>query len=63
MIKIEVNKSLDAALKNLKFKFDKSGIKKELSDRQAFEKPSVTRRLQKQKAAYRQKRSDEQNGG
>jgi small subunit ribosomal protein S21 len=61
MIKIEVTKSLDAALKILKIKYDKLGIKKELSDRQAYEKPSVTRRLQKQKAAYRQKKSDEGN--
>jgi small subunit ribosomal protein S21 len=60
MIRIEVDKSLDAALKKLKFKFDKSGIKKDLWDRQAYEKPSVTKRLQKQKAAYKQKRSDEQ---
>lgn len=63
MIKIEVTKSLDSAIKKLKFKFDKSGVKKELFDRQSYEKPCVTKRLQKQKAIYRQKKLDENESG
>lgn len=58
MIKITVNGSLDSALKKLKFKFDKSNVKKELNDRKEFKKPSVVRRELIQKAAYVQKRRD-----
>jgi small subunit ribosomal protein S21 len=58
MIKITVNGSLDSALKKLKFKFDKSNVKKELNDRKEFKKPSVVRRELIQKASYVQKRRD-----
>jgi small subunit ribosomal protein S21 len=57
MIKINVlkYKSLDQALKAYKQKHNKIGIVKELRDRQEFEKPSVTRRKEKLKAAYKEK--------
>ena len=45
MIKIKVEGgSLDSALKKLKFKFDKLKIRKELTDRKEFVKPSIERR-------------------
>jgi small subunit ribosomal protein S21 len=57
MIKIDVlkYKSLDQALKAYKQKHNRIGIVKELRDRQEFEKPSVTRRKEKLKAAYKEK--------
>lgn len=57
MIKIDVlkYKSLDQALKAYKQKHNRIGIVKELRERQEFEKPSVTRRKEKLKAAYKEK--------
>ena len=57
MIKIDVlkYKSLDQALKAYKQKDNRIGIVKELRKRQEFEKPSVTRRKEKLKAAYKEK--------
>ena len=57
MIKIDVlkYKSLDQALKAYKQKHNRIGIVKELRDRQEFKKPSVTRRKEKLKAAYKEK--------
>ena len=55
IINIKENESIDKALKRFKKKFEKTGVLKELRSRTAFEKPSVTRRTQVLKAAYRQK--------
>jgi small subunit ribosomal protein S21 len=54
-INVKENDSLEKALKKFKKKYEKTGVVKELRKRQAFEKPSVTRRMQKIKAAYKQK--------
>jgi small subunit ribosomal protein S21 len=40
-------------LKKYKKKYEKIGIMKELRSRQAFEKPSITRRMEIKRAAYR----------
>ncbi|TVR76726.1 MAG: 30S ribosomal protein S21 [Chitinophagaceae bacterium] len=47
--------SLEKALKKYKKKFEKAGFLKELRSRQTFTKPSVKRRNEVLKAAYRQK--------
>lgn len=52
-INVKDNENLDKALKKYKKKYEKIGIMKELRSRQAFEKPSVTRRMEIRKAAYR----------
>ncbi len=52
-INVKDNENLDKALKKYKKKYEKIGIMKELRSRQAFEKPSVTRRMEIKKAAYR----------
>lgn len=39
-------------LKKFKRKFEKTGVVKELRGRQAFEKPSVTKRKQTMRAIY-----------
>jgi len=53
-ISVKDNEKLDKSLKKYKKKFEKIGIMKELRSRQAFEKPSITRRMEVRKAAYRQ---------
>jgi small subunit ribosomal protein S21 len=55
IINIKENESIDKALKRFKKKFDKTGAVRELRARQAFTKPSVKRRDQIIKAAYKQK--------
>ena len=61
IINIKENESIDKALKRFKKKFEKTGVLKELRARTAFEKPSVTRRTQVLKAAYRQKQYATEN--
>jgi small subunit ribosomal protein S21 len=51
----ESHKNLEKALKVLKNKMFKIGIVKELRERQTFEKPSVKKRLQKEKAIRKSK--------
>jgi small subunit ribosomal protein S21 len=46
--------SLDKALKKYKKKFEKAGTLKQLRYRQAFTKPSVARRTEVLKAAYKE---------
>lgn len=63
MIKVTVkeNESIERALKRFKKKLDKGGIFKEFRNRQYYTKPSVERRHQVVRAAYReQMRSQEQ---
>lgn len=46
--------SIDKSLKKYKKKFEKAGILKELRSRQHFTKPSVERRTEVLRAAYKQ---------
>ena len=62
-INVKENDSLEKALKKFKKKYEKTGVVKELRKRQAFEKPSVTRRMQKIKAAYKQKMQTQEMQG
>lgn len=55
IINLKENESIEKALKRFKKKFEKTGILKELRARTAFEKPSVRRRSEIIRAAYRQK--------
>jgi len=52
IIPVKEGENIDRALKKLKRKFEKTGILKELRERQKFTKPSVTRREQVKKAIY-----------
>jgi small subunit ribosomal protein S21 len=54
IVNVKENESIDKALKRFKKKFEKTGVLKELRARTAFEKPSVTRRTQIIRAAYRE---------
>lgn len=53
IVPIKENESIDKALKKFKKKFEKTGAVKQLRYRQAFEKPSVTRRTEVKKAVYK----------
>lgn len=52
--------SIDKALKTYKKKFEKSGVLRELRNRQSFTKPSVKRRSVILKAAYKQQLTSNQ---
>lgn len=53
-IDLKKEKSLDSALKNLKYKFSNQKTKEELTKRGEFTKKSVKRRNQIRDARYRQ---------
>ena len=54
LINLKENDTIDKALKKYKKKFEKTGVVKELRERQQFFKPSVKRRKQLIKARYKQ---------
>ena len=54
LINLKKNDTIDKALKKYKKKFEKTGVVKELRERQQFTKPSVKRRKQLIKARYKQ---------
>ncbi|MFZ6009859.1 MAG: 30S ribosomal protein S21 [Bacteroidota bacterium] len=54
IVNVKENESIDKALKRFKKKFEKTGVLKELRARTSFEKPSVRRRNQIIRAAYRE---------
>ncbi len=61
VVNVKENESIEKALKRFKKKFDKTGVIRELRSRQHFEKPSITRRSEVIRAAYRQKMRDLEN--
>ncbi|MBR4441407.1 MAG: 30S ribosomal protein S21 [Bacteroidales bacterium] len=60
IVPIKEGENIERALKKFKRKFEKTGVVKELRDRQAFTKFSVRRREQLLKAIYIQKLQREQ---
>jgi small subunit ribosomal protein S21 len=52
VIPIKEGENIERALKKFKRKFEKTGVVKELRNRQAYTKPSVTKRQQRLKAIY-----------
>jgi len=54
IVNVKENESIDKALKRFKKKFEKTGVLKELRARTAYEKPSVRRRNEIIRAAYRE---------
>jgi small subunit ribosomal protein S21 len=61
VVNVKENESIEKALKRFKKKFDKTGVIRELRRRQAFEKPSITRRTEVIKAAYKQRMQEQEN--
>jgi small subunit ribosomal protein S21 len=52
IVPVKEGENIDRALKKLKRKFEKTGVVKELRERQKFTKPSVKRREEVLKAVY-----------
>ena len=52
IVPVKEGENIDKALKKLKRKVEKTGVLKELRNRQKFTKPSVVRREQRLKAIY-----------
>ncbi|MEG2177826.1 MAG: 30S ribosomal protein S21 [Bacteroidales bacterium] len=52
IVPIKEGENIERALKKLKRKFEKTGVIKELRERQKFTKPSVLAREQRLKAIY-----------
>ncbi|HEY0742117.1 MAG TPA: 30S ribosomal protein S21 [Chryseosolibacter sp.] len=61
IVNVKENESIDKALKRFKKKFEKTGVLKELRARTAFEKPSVRRRNEIIRAAYREQQQLREN--
>ncbi len=55
IVPVKEGENIERALKKFKRKFEKTGVVRELRDRQAFTKFSVRRRDQIKKAIYIQK--------
>ncbi len=61
IVNVKENESIEKALKRFKKKFERTGVLKELRSRTFYEKPSISRRTEKLKAAYRQKMYADEN--
>jgi small subunit ribosomal protein S21 len=55
IIPVKEGESIEKALKKYKKKYERTGVVKELRVRQEFEKPSISRRQEIIRAAYREK--------
>ena len=60
IVNVKENESIEKALKRFKKKFDRTGAIRELRSRQYFEKPSIKRRAEVIKAAYKQRMQTEE---
>ena len=55
IVPVKEGENIERALKKFKRKFEKTGVVKELRERQQYDKPSVLKRLEKEHAIYVQK--------
>lgn len=62
IVPIKEGETIEKALKKFKKKFEKTGVVKELRERQKFTKPSVKRREVIKKAIFKQKYNLEESG-
>ncbi len=60
IIPVKEGENIDKALKKYKRKFEKTGVIKELRERQKYTKPSIIKREQKLKAIYVQQLRQEE---
>ncbi|MBO0933692.1 30S ribosomal protein S21 [Fibrella sp. HMF5335] len=56
IINVKENESIDKALKRFKKKFEKTGVLRQLRSRTAFQKPSISRRKDVIRAAYKEQK-------
>ena len=52
VVPVKEGETIERALKKFKRKFERTGVVKELRARQQFDKPSVLKRLARERAAY-----------
>lgn len=62
IIPVKEGENIDKALKKFKRKFEKTGVVKELRERQKFTKPSIKKREMKMKAIYIQQLREAEQG-
>ncbi len=62
IVPVKEGENIDKALKKLKRKFEKTGVVRELRERQKFTKPSVKKREERLKAIYVQQMQLQENG-
>jgi len=55
IIPLKEGENIERALKKYKKKYEKTGVLRQLRERQAFTKPSVVNRQMRLKAAYKEK--------
>jgi small subunit ribosomal protein S21 len=55
IVPVKENESIDKALKKFKKKFERTGVVRELRERQSFEKKSVARRQEIIHARYKER--------
>lgn len=55
VVPVKEGENIEKALKKFKRKFEKTGVIKELRNRQQYDKPSVKKRLKMEHAIYVQK--------
>jgi len=55
IVPVKEGENIDRALKKFKRKFEKTGVVRELRNRQAYVKPSIRRREEVKKAIYIQR--------
>ncbi len=55
IVPVKEGENIDRALKKFKRKFEKTGVVRELRNRQAYVKPSIRRREEIKRAVYIQK--------
>ena len=60
IIPIKEGENIERALKKYNKKFEKTNVMKQLRDRKEFEKPSVSRRQEVIRAAYKQRMQSQQ---
>ncbi|MFY0644536.1 MAG: 30S ribosomal protein S21 [Bacteroidia bacterium] len=58
IINLKETDTVDKALKKYKKKFEKTGVMRELRERQAYTKPSIKRRKEIIKARYKQSQNN-----
>ncbi|MCF8369625.1 MAG: 30S ribosomal protein S21 [Bacteroidales bacterium] len=62
IVPVKEGESIDRALKKYKRKFEKTGVVKELRERQKYTKPSIIKRQEKLKAIYVQQLRQQEEG-
>jgi small subunit ribosomal protein S21 len=58
---VQENEPIDRAIKRFKKKYERSGILKEFKRRAYFTKPSIKKRMKKQKAVRRARRTSDES--